>query len=393
MSSAIQTQLRQLTINKSGWSPVKFGDVAFEPKESVKDALKEGIEHVVGLEHIEAGDIHLRRSNTIEESTTFTKKFFPGDVLFGRRRAYLKKAARADFTGICSGDITVMRVKENLLPELLPFIVNNDKFFDWAITHSAGGLSPRCKFKDLANYEFLLPPKAQQAEIAQLLWALDEVIQKETANLEAISGLKEGVNKKHFERYKKSSIKIGKFTEKVGSGVTPKGGSKVYQEDGVMFIRSQNVQWGDFSLEDVAYISEQTDEKMKSSRVFNNDVLLNITGASIGRCAVYPENIPANVNQHVCIIRTLPNRLDPLFLCEFLNSRYGQHQIQILQAGGNREGLNFGNIRLMRLPDYSFQQQQEIVKEYALLKSSKDSCRDKIQLSRSLQKSLVNQVF
>jgi type I restriction enzyme S subunit len=100
-------------------------------------------------------------------------------VLFGRRRAYLKKAAQAKFSGICSGDITVMRAKADLLPELLPFIINNDKFFDYAVKHSAGSLSPRVKFKDLANYEFKLPPKEQQAKLAELLWAMDEVVEKE----------------------------------------------------------------------------------------------------------------------------------------------------------------------------------------------------------------------
>ena len=149
----------KLAIDKTGWTPVKFGDVVFEPKESSKDPISDGIEHVVGLEHIESGNIHLRKSETLEESTTFTKKFAIGDVLFGRRRAYLRKASQASFSGICSGDITVFRAKDNLMPELLPFIVNNERFFDYAIKHSAGGLSPRVKFKDLANYEFLLPPK------------------------------------------------------------------------------------------------------------------------------------------------------------------------------------------------------------------------------------------
>ena len=151
--------LKNFSFDKSNWRKVKLGDVVIEPKESVKDPIAEGIEHVIGLEHIDTGDIHLRRSANIEESTTFTKKFHKDDVLFGRRRAYLKKAAQASFSGICSGDITVMRVKENLLPELLPFVINNEKFFDYAITHSAGSLSPRVKFKDLANYEFLLPPQ------------------------------------------------------------------------------------------------------------------------------------------------------------------------------------------------------------------------------------------
>ena len=151
--------VENFSIDKSDWVKVRFGDVVYEPKESVKDPITEGIEHVVGLEHIDSEDIHLRRSASIEESTTFTKRFRKGDVLFGRRRAYLKKAAKADFDGICSGDITVMRANEELLlPELLPFIINNDKFFDYAIKHSAGGLSPRVKFKDLEKYEIKIPP-------------------------------------------------------------------------------------------------------------------------------------------------------------------------------------------------------------------------------------------
>lgn len=170
---------KELKIDKSSWTPVKFGDVAFEPKENAKDIYNEGIEHVVGLEHIDSENLHLTRSGQLEETTTFTKKFAVGDVLFGRRRAYLKKAAQAGFSGICSGDITVFRAKGNLMSELLPFIACNDKFFDYAVKHSAGGLSPRVKFKDLANFEFLLPPKDQQAQLADLLWTMDEVIEKE----------------------------------------------------------------------------------------------------------------------------------------------------------------------------------------------------------------------
>ena len=172
--------IKNFSIDKSDWKKVKFGDVVFEPKESVKDPVTEGIEHVVGLEHIDSEDMHLRRSASIEESTTFTKKFSKGDVLFGRRRAYLKKAAKANFEGICSGDITVMRAKEELLlPELLPFIVNNDNFFEYAITHSAGGLSPRVKFKDLETFELSLPPLVIQKKVAELFYRLDRLKESE----------------------------------------------------------------------------------------------------------------------------------------------------------------------------------------------------------------------
>jgi type I restriction enzyme, S subunit len=167
----------ELSIDKTNWKPVCLGDVVDESREVVRDPVKEGIEKVVGLEHIDSESIHLRRWETLEQSTTFTKKFVKGQVLFGRRRAYLKKAALAPFDGICSGDITVLEAKEDLLPELLPFLINNDKFFDFAIKNSAGSLSPRAKFKDIANYEFLLPPKDQQARLAELLWAADEVVE------------------------------------------------------------------------------------------------------------------------------------------------------------------------------------------------------------------------
>jgi type I restriction enzyme S subunit len=104
----METALQELNIDKSTWKLVKLGDVVAEPKEIAKDLQEEEIDKVVGLEHIDSEDVHLRRFAGLESNTTFTKKFREGDILFGRRRAYLKKAAQATFSGICSGDITVM---------------------------------------------------------------------------------------------------------------------------------------------------------------------------------------------------------------------------------------------------------------------------------------------
>ncbi len=163
-----------LSIDKSNWELVRLGDVAHEVRESLTKSNIQ-VDRSVGLEHIEPGDLHIRSWDEFDESSSFTKVFREGHVLFGRRRAYLKKAALADFNGVCSGDITVISASEDLLPSLLPFVVSSDSFFAFAVEHSAGGLSPRVKWKDLANYEFLLPPKDQQAEIAELLWAAEEL--------------------------------------------------------------------------------------------------------------------------------------------------------------------------------------------------------------------------
>ena len=165
---------------KEGWRIVKFGDVAKEVKGSTKDPLSEGIDRYVGLEHIDSQSVRLSRWGMVEDDNpSFTKKFSAGDILFGRRRAYLKKAAVPDFDGICSGDIIVMAPKgKDLLPEMLPFIVQSDQFFDWAIKHSAGGLSPRTKFKSLADFEFPLPPRKRQEEMLEVLEKVEDNIFK-----------------------------------------------------------------------------------------------------------------------------------------------------------------------------------------------------------------------
>lgn len=127
----------------------------------------------MGLEHLVPEEITLT-AWADGSNNTFTKVFHKGDVLFGRRRAYLKKAAAAPFDGICSGDITVIEAKPNyLLPELLPFIIQNDALFDFAIEKSAGPLSPRVKWEHQKNYAFDLPDMARQRKIAELLWAMD----------------------------------------------------------------------------------------------------------------------------------------------------------------------------------------------------------------------------
>lgn len=141
-----------------------------------------------------------------------------------------------------------------------------------------------------------------------------------------------------------SNKKIGNIASKVGSGSTPRGGAEAYTDHGIIFIRSQNVNNDQLLLDDVAYIPEETHVKMSGSKVIANDILLNITGASIGRSCVVPHDFTeANVNQHVCIIRT-PND-DPIFVQSFLSSENGQNAIQSKQAGGGREGLNFQAIR------------------------------------------------
>lgn len=154
----------------SDMSRVYLGDVVREVKQ--KAPVGQGLP-TVGLEHLDPGEVELARWDE-SSKTTFTKAFSKGQVLFGRRRAYLRKAAVAPFDGICSGDITVIAAKSSLSPRLLPFVIQNDALFEHAITNSAGSLSPRVKWQSLSQFEFELPGIAKQEELADILWAAQE---------------------------------------------------------------------------------------------------------------------------------------------------------------------------------------------------------------------------
>lgn len=140
--------------------------------------------------------------------------------------------------------------------------------------------------------------------------------------------------------------KLKYVVSKVGSGVTPSGGANTYQDDGIPLLRSQNIHNNGLKLDDVAFISKEVHESMSNSKVSNGDVLLNITGASIGRVYYYNGQLgEANVNQHVCIIRPDFKSIYTKHLTSILQSRLGQDQIQAAQNGASREGLTFQDLR------------------------------------------------
>jgi len=149
---------------------VAFGDVVQLSKERSQSPEADGFERYIGLEHLEPSDLKVRSWGDISDGVTFTNVFRPGQVLFGKRRAYQRKVAVANFSGVCSGDIYVFEPKGcRLLPELLPYICQSEPFYDYVISMSQGGLSPRVNWNALAKYEFALPPLAQQRRIAEVL--------------------------------------------------------------------------------------------------------------------------------------------------------------------------------------------------------------------------------
>ena len=185
--------------------------------------------------------------------------------------------------------------------------------------------------------------------------------------------------------------RLGELTEKIGSGVTPRGGSDAFTDSGVLFIRSQNIKNNRVDTTDKKYIPNSIDEKMISSRVFYEDILYNITGASIGRSALYDLDEPANVNQHVCIIR-LKND-NPKFIQYALSSSVGARNLWGFQAGGNREGLNFKQLASFKVSLPEKPEQERIVGVLEVWDEYIEQLERKIALKEQLKIALMQQIF
>ena len=181
---------------------------------------------------------------------------------------------------------------------------------------------------------------------------------------------------------------------RVGSGITPSGGQRVYKLTGHPFVRSQNIGWGCLLLSDLAFVDDETHASFSTSEIVQGDVLLNITGASIGRCAVASAALAnGNVNQHVCEIRTNPEQINPNFLCSFILSEVGQKQIDSFQAGGNRQGLNFNQIRSFMIPLPPITEQRAIAEALSDVDGLLEALEALIAKKRAIKRAAMQQLL
>lgn len=163
-----------------GWEIVRFGEIANCIGDRVDDPSKAGVERYVGLEHLDPESLKIRRWGKPTDVEAQKLRFKPGDIIFGKRRAYQKKFAVADFEGICSAHAMVLRANtEHIEKDFLPFFMQSDVFFDRALAISVGSLSPTINWRTLAEQEFLLPPRKKQAEITEVLGPVEASINAE----------------------------------------------------------------------------------------------------------------------------------------------------------------------------------------------------------------------
>lgn len=379
----------------------RFADLVHLSSTRTADPLAAGIERFVGLEHIEPENLHIRSWGNVVDGTTFTSTFKPGQVLFGKRRAYQRKVAVADFEGVCSSDIYVFESKDpdKLLPELLPFICQSEGFYQYAIKTSAGSLSPRTNWKHLAEYEFSLPSVDEQRRIADLLWAADDVITRHQEMLSNFRQLWVSTAAHHFSQTGgQNELKLGDLLEYGSDG--PFGSklkTKHYTDDGARVVRLQNIQENYFDDTDKAYISlEYYQNELIRYTVNPRDVLVAGLGDEsirAGRACIAPDYLGEAINKADCYCLRPKSSLDSKYLVAFLNSPYGLRQSESFAQGTTRFRLNLGNIKRMRISLPELNIQVAVAEKLHEIQRCTELEEQHIEKSMELKKNLLNKLL
>lgn len=351
--------------DRTSWKRVRFGDVVENCNETCEPG-KAGLERFVAMEHLEPGSLHVRSWGNVADGTTFTRRCRPGQVLFGKRRAYQRKVAVAEFEAVVSGDIYVLAPNDTqrLLPELLPFLCLSERFFQHAVGTSAGSLSPRTNWSSLASFEFDLPPLDLQRRIADILWAVDDSWQAWSKTLiDLKDGFETQINSviqkgftarvtklsRHFgsipEHWKECKLEevCAKITD--GEHVTPPR-----TKTGVYLLSARNVLNGRLQLDDVDYISEETYRAL-SKRILPepDDILISCSG-SIGRVCRVPWGHRVALVRSVAILKPNAEIIRSQFLEKCLQTPYLQRQIRTNTSQLAQGNLFQGAIRQLVVP-------------------------------------------
>ena len=344
---------------------------------------------IVGLEHLIPQEIKFSGYD-VDTENTFTKTFKKGQILFGRRRAYLKKAAIADFDGICSGDITVIEaIPGKVDPLLLPFIIQNDKFFDYAVSRSAGGLSPRVKWEHLKDYEFDLPPIEEQRILADKLWAAYRL--KESYK-KLLTATQEMVKSQFIEMYYNTHNKqtLESVCPIMNKGITP----KYVESSSVLVINQACIHWDGQRLGNIKYHNEEI--PVRKRILESGDVLLNATGnGTLGRCCVFicPSDNNTYINDgHVIALSTDRAVILPEVLNTYLSLNDTQAEIyrQYVTGSTNQVDIVFSDIKKMKVPVPSMDEQILFVEVLTQAEKSEFELRKSIEAIDQVIKSLIN---
>lgn len=377
---------------------VKFGDIVKDVKENV-DRSNNPYKFYVAGDHMDSEDFRIHRFGrfaTDDVGPAFVRIFHPGQILYGSRRTYLKKVCVADFEGITANTTFVLETKDEtvLMQKLLPFLMLSKGFTDWSIKHSKGSTNPYVLFSDLASYEFDLPPLERQKELAELLWAANDLKESYKKMIIATDEMLKAKFREMFGECGRESAKGGVI--ELGSVCDVLNGfafkSKDYVDSGIRVIRITNVQKGYIEDKTPAYYPQSRRDEFERYQLKKDDLLMSLTG-NVGRVGLLPESLlPAVLNQRVACLR-IKNRkaLNKRFLYTIMNSDKFEKDCIDASNGSAQKNASTEWLKRYLVPLPPLSLQQEFVEIARKADETKAALKQSIADVEQVIKGLINE--
>jgi len=380
-----------------GWRWVRLGDVVRQVKETTKDPASEGLTRIVGLEHLDSESLPLRRWHELDElsdGTSFTCVFRAGQVLFGKRRAYQRKVAVTDFDGVCSGDILVFESSgDEMLAEFLPYLVQSDGFFDQALGTSAGSLSPRTKWQELAKYEFALPPEAEQRELVALPAAADGTLRAHESACEKALSLAEAVLEAaacSAEWAQLSEILVE--PPRNGYTISPSA-----EDTGFWSLTVGSASLTGYSPQGLKSIAPPANAEKYQVVPGDLFVTRSNTIERVGFPLRVPPGEPAELYYSDLLMRLRPNRnlISERVLENYLRSRRARVFMQSIAAGtsASMKKINARNLKRLPVPIFGGKEAERLESHFDLVETLMTSQSRHLASGLALRKDLQRDVF
>ena len=389
---------------KPGWKMVKFGDIAQNVAVRV-DPADAKTDVYVGLEHLDPSTLHLRQWGHPSDVTGQKLAFKKGDVIFGRRRAYQRKLAVAEFDGICSAHAMVVRAKPKMiLPEFLPFFLQSDMFMERAIEISVGSLSPTINWKTLKVQEFPLPPLDEQKRIAEILWAADEAFnQHQQSNVNLMSVKRTLLNRltvRGIGQHATQHTRLGEIpvhwrlaTVEDVTSICQYGLSIPLNESGQYpILRMMNYDDGRIIANDLKYV-DLHDADFNSFNVHKDDILFNRTNSAdlVGKVGIFDLEGDYVFASYLVRLRADRNQILPDFLNYYLNSELGQRRLLAYATPGvSQTNISAGNLKKVLVPLPPMEEQKQIVEVLNNLERRKHLQRNHVAEAQKCLAALIN---
>lgn len=374
---------------KPGWKVWRFDQLAKNIAVRAEPTPEDSALYV-GLEHMDAGSLRVRRWGSQTDLIGTKFKMCKGDILFARRNAYLKRVAIAPHDGLFSAHGMVLRPRpEAVMPDFLPFFMQSDLFMNRAVEISVGSLSPTINWKTMAAQEFVLPPMEEQSRLVEVLQALEHVSESH----QKIGGVADQlIHSLLFDILNREwpVVELGSVVQGTQYGLSINAGS----EGQYPMLRMMNIEDGLCVENDIKYV-ELNDNDFKAYRLIHSDVLFNRTNSYelVGRTGVYELDGDHVFASYLVRIKTIPEKLEPKFLTLYLNSDFGRRQVLAYATKAvSQANVNASNLLHVRLPLPPLDVQKQLLDEIAKVKTAKKIAMGRRASADEMKKQLYAEI-